>query len=155
MRLGEQTNGISCEYEMQERMCEWLEAKELKYRDEVRVQEVGRIADFLVVKANKLINIEAKCNDYACMMKQLCDHSDYCDYSFAFITNYSMTPKDFKEKLAKRGYGLIVWDNETKTITEVLESHHNKPQRKDLKTKYYEYVSLAINSISSKPKTGF
>ena len=135
------TNGISCEYEMQHAFKLWLDKKKLKYVDELLVKDVGRRADFLVLKqGNGIINIEAKCNDFDCMMKQLNDHAIYCDYSFAFIPDYPFTPMWFKEQLAKYGYGLIVWNTEDKVITEVLEAHHNKPSNKQLKEKIINIV---------------
>jgi hypothetical protein len=144
MRLGYMTNGISCEYEMQDAFKLWLEQKELKYVDELLIKDVGRIADFLALKPSKgIINIEAKCNDFDCMMKQLNDHATYCDYSFAFIPDYPLTPKHFKEELARLGYGLIVWNSKAKVITEVLEAHHNKPPNKKLKKKITEIVREA------------
>jgi len=136
MRLGQSTNSSPCEYEMQEKFCEWLDSRGLRYIDELRVKEVKRIADFIVLKSgNGLINIEAKCDDFACMIKQLDDHSKYCNYSFAFIQSRSITPKLFKRKLSDKGYGLIIFNWETREITEVLEAHRNKVELKNLNTK--------------------
>ena len=141
MRLGHLTNGTSCEYEMQDAFKLWLEDKGLVYVDELLVKSVGRRADFLAIKEGKgIINIEAKCNDFTCMMNQLDDHATYCDYSFAFIPDYPLTPKAFKDKLAERGYGLIVWNYELKVITEVLEAHHNKPKNKELRKEVIKIV---------------
>jgi hypothetical protein len=125
MRIGRQTNGISCEWHMQRKLKAWLEGKELKYIDELRVAGLGRIPDFLVIKAGHLINIEAKCNDFECLLDQMDDNSNYCDYSFAFIPDYSLTPIWFKKRLMNSGYGLIVFNYNDETITEVLEAHHN------------------------------
>lgn len=141
MKIGRLTNGISCEYKMQDKMKEWLMEKDLSFKPEVYVKEVNRRADFLVHKdCRKLINIEAKCNDFICMMAQLQNHSKYCDYSFAFIPDYPMTPKWFKKELAEKGYGLIVYNVEKEIITEVLEAHINKPLLKKLKEKMLKLI---------------
>lgn len=140
MKLGKLSNMISCEYEMQDKMKEWLGYKKLIYVDEKRIKEVSRIADFLVIKGNKLINIEAKCNDFDCMLKQLNSHSLYCDYSFAFIPDYPLTPKWFKKRLTELNYGLIVYNTDLKIITEVLEAHYNKPKLKDLRKYTIKYI---------------
>lgn len=133
MRLGRLTNGVSCEFKMQEVMGEWLSGLGYRYAAEYRVKEVSRVADFLAIRASKgLINIEAKCMDFECMMQQLDDHAQYCDYSFAYIPDYAPTPKWFKEGLTKKGYGLIVYNYSQGTITEALESHVNTVKFKDL-----------------------
>ncbi len=133
MRLGRHTNGISCEYDMQDAFKKWLISKEIPFMDELRVREVHRIADFVLLKGKKLVNVEAKCNDFTCMLKQLDDHSKYCDYCFAYIPDYSITPSWFKGLLAKKGYGLIVYNYENGTVTEVLEAHYKSPVEKELK----------------------
>ena len=125
MKIGRSTNAISCEYEMQSAMREWLQ--ELIYIDELRVKEVGRIPDFLIQKKiGGLINIEAKCNAFDKLFYQMKDNAKYCNYSFAFIPDYCFTPKWFKKELLELGYGLIVYNIERKVITEVLEAHINK-----------------------------
>lgn len=122
------TNGISCELEMQDKMSEWISMKNMPYAKEVQVREVGRIADFLLLYDDvSLVNIEAKCNNFYCLINQLNDHAKYCDYSFAFIPDYSLTPKWFKSVLSEKGYGLIIYNYNSKSITEVLEAHFNKP----------------------------
>lgn len=126
MRLGRLTNTVSCEYKMQATMGNWLNRRGFSFLAEVRVPDVSRIADFLVISDNSLVNIEAKCNDFDCMLKQLDDHAQYCDYSFGFIPDYSMTPRWFKERLLQKGYGLIVYNYKGDHITEVLEAHKNK-----------------------------
>lgn len=134
MRIGHLTNGISCEYQMQDSLKEWLKSKNLVFIDEFRIGQIKRIPDFLVFKPGKgLINIEAKCNAFECLLSQLDDNSAFCDYSFAFITDICMTPQWFKEKLLRSGYGLIVYNREEKIITEVLEAHRNKNINRDLK----------------------
>ena len=134
MKIGKLSNTISCEYEMQDKMKDWILSLEIPFVDELLVKEVNRRADFLLLKnQTQLINIEAKCNDFACMIKQLNDHSQYCDYSFAFIPDYPLTPKWFKEELLKSGYGLIAYNSKSKVITEVLEAHANKPINKELR----------------------
>ena len=136
MRIGRATNGHSCEWEMQLKMCEWLNHNKILFKDEIRVSEIGRIADFiLLINGNQLVNIEAKCNAFDCLLKQLDDHAIYCDYSFAFITDVCLTPKWFKLKLIDKGYGLIVYNTTGQTITEVLEAHSNKPRQKNIRHK--------------------
>jgi hypothetical protein len=134
MKIGKLTNSISCEYEMQDKMSDWINDKGIPFIDEYRVSEVSRIADFLLLKdQSQLINIEAKCNDFECMIKQLNDHAQYCDFSFAFIPDYPATPRWFKNELLGKGYGLIVYNIASKIITEVLEAHSNKPINKELR----------------------
>lgn len=133
MRIGRATNGISCEYAMQDKLKAWLIRKELKFIDEFWVAEASRIPDFLVLKDGHLINIEAKCNDFATMLRQLDDNSAFCDYSFAYITDCSLTPEWFKKRLHGSKYGLIVYNYDQDIITEVLEAHINKSIDKQLK----------------------
>ena len=133
MRLGRLTNGTSCEYSMQESFSKWLKRRQLRFKDEVRVPKVHRVADFLIIKNNSLINVEAKCIDLMCLIKQLEDHSIYADYSFAFIPDYTMTPKWFKSRLMKNGFGLIIFNFEKKVVTEVLEAHKNNNTDKELR----------------------
>lgn len=154
MRIGKLSNTIANEYEMQEYFVKWLKWVQSEYvrkrflgrlhfKSEVRVSEVGRVADFLLYHTdNQLINVEAKCHDFKTVLKQMDDHATYCDYSFAFIPDYALTPKWFKEELLKRNMGLIVYNYETKCVTEVFEAHHNKPQNRELRTKYIQIVKL-------------
>jgi|GEM_PF-5345463 len=145
MRLGHSTNGISCEFEMQDHFKKWLQKKELMFIDEFHVSEVSRRADFLILKAgNGLINVEAKCNHHEEMMRQLKDHARYCDYSFAFIPDYCITSKWTKRKLIEYGFGLIIYNLDKKIITEALEAHHNKPKEKDLKSSVIRRMKLEI-----------
>lgn len=125
MRLGRVTNGVSCEGRMQGVMGTWLKGRGFAFLSEVRVPDVSRIADFLLVSDGRLVNIEAKCLDFGCMLKQLDDHAKYCDYCFAYIPDYAPTPRWFKERLVAKGYGLIVYNYEGKHVTEVLEAHKN------------------------------
>ena len=146
MRLGRLTNGISCEFKMQDDMKLWLSGLGYTFEVEYRVREVSRVADFLAIRASKgLINIEAKCMDFECMdfecmMKQLDDHAQYCDYSFAYIPDYAPTPKWFKEDLTKKGYGLIVYNYSGGTITEALESHVNTVKYRDLRSRIIHQI---------------
>ena len=132
MKLGRHTNGLTCEWDMQRRFIEWLQSDylsryDLEFIDELHIPEVKRIADFIVWKpGNGLINIEAKGNVNSILYHQLKDHAKYCNYSFAFIPDYTLTPRWFKQKLTEYGWGLIVFNFDTKEITEVLESHKNK-----------------------------
>lgn len=148
MRLGRHTNGIHCEADMQKAFIAWMDTvidlwnnkpfvqRRIVMADEVSVPEVNRIADFLVVYGNKgLVNIEAKCNDLNTLMKQLNDHATYCDYCFAYLPDYSLTPQWFKTALAEHGYGLIVYNWKTGAITEALEAHQNKKLNRPLRAK--------------------
>ncbi len=139
MRIGRCSNGDSHEWDMQAKFKLWLENLELfdynnykfekiniSFIDELTVNEVGRRADFIVWRpGNGLINIEAKTHATSILIQQLNDHAKYCDYSFAFIANYTMTPKWFKKQLCEKGYGLIVYDYKTGYIMEALEAHKN------------------------------
>lgn len=163
MRLGKLTNGIACEWEMQAALSLFLDKKNkaeyelaerykfvrgiykykpryLIYKDEVRVREVHRIADFLIVKGGRLINIEAKCTDWACLFKQLEDHATYCNYCFAYIPDYAPTPVWFKRKLVDKGYGLIIYNYKSGKVTEVLEAHQNKVSNKELRKQMIQTI---------------
>lgn len=150
MRLG----GIyvhSNEILMQEVFSAWIGKKErYSFRAEVRVREVKRIADFLLVRnSGTLINVEAKSENLDCLLKQMADHATYCDYSFALISDYCVTPRWFKEKLLALGYGLIVFNEDRYkrggVITEALEAHHNKNTNMDLRNK----LILQVRGIKS------
>ena len=138
MRIGRHTNALTCEIEMQARFMAWLRSDylsryDLEFIDELRIPEVGRIADFIVWKpGNGLINIEAKGTINSTLYHQLKDHSLYCDYSFAFIPDYAIVPKWFKRKLYEYNWGLIVFNYRTKEITEAIEAHKNKEINKNL-----------------------
>ena len=136
MKISHLTNNISCELEMQEKMCQWLSGIEEVscWKDEMFIKGIGRRADFLILKENLLINIEAKSTVNETLIRQLDDHATYCDYCFAFIPNFSLTPKWFKKDLVKKGYGLIIYDYRQKTISEALEAHHNKPSEKNIRS---------------------
>lgn len=147
MRLGHLTNGISCEYKMQSLFKEWLIKKELLFVDEFYVSNVSRRPDFLILKdGNKLINVEAKCNNLDTLVRQMVDNALYCDYTFAFIPDYCNTPEWFKEKLLNSKYGVIIYNFEHEIITEVLEAHKNKYIERPLR----KYI---INKIKQKYKT--
>jgi hypothetical protein len=133
MRLGYFTNGVSCEYDMQSKMSIWLKGKEEMFIDEFYIPEISRRPDFLIIRSGQLINIEAKCNNHDEMMRQLRDNAKYCNYSFAYIPDYSLTSRDFKRQLLSSGFGLIIYNYKLKIITEVLESHHNDAHDKVLK----------------------
>lgn len=143
MRLGKHTNGISCEMAMQEVFPAWVRSLEIKtWKDsynnyqcfpEVYVPEVSRRPDFLLLRKNKLINVEAKSNNFNHLINQMLDNAKYCDYSFAFIPDYSLTTTWFKHNLQKHGFGLIMYNYKTQRITEALEAHHNNGLDKSLK----------------------
>ena len=145
MKLGYQTNGISCEFEMQNKLVKWLENSNLEFKAEVSVKEVNRRADFLVLRYGRLINIEAKCNDFVCLIGQLNSHAIYCDYCFAYIPDYAFTPKWFKKQLAEKGYGLIIYNNDLKVVTEVLEAHLNKSKNKEIREKTIKKLTIFKN----------
>lgn len=135
MRIGKLTNSISCEYEMQDKMKGWLNNLSIMFLDEFYVKKASRRPDFLLLKnQDQLINIEAKCNDLVCLIRQMQDNAVYCDYSFAFIPDYCNTTRDFKDDLLTNGFGLIIYNFQNKTITEVLEAHFNNPKDRDLRS---------------------
>lgn len=156
MRIGHYTNNISCEYHMQDKMKEWLTNKNLPFIDELTIPNLGRRADFLLLKES-LINIEAKCNDFHCLIIQLRSHATYCDYCFAFIHDHSLTPIWFKRALTDNGFGLIVYNYDNEVITEVLESHYNKGRDKNLnqfiRNKVYELYKKSIELNKNKQLT--
>jgi hypothetical protein len=138
MRIGYITNSVSCEYKMHDILKIWLQEKGLKYIHELNIigLQVQRIPDFLVWKpGNGLINIEAKCIDLDCMIKQIRDNAKYCHYSFAYIPDYINTSRDFKRALFNEGYGLIIYNYSAAIITEVLEAHQNKEIDRELQKK--------------------
>jgi hypothetical protein len=132
------SSSISCEFEMQDAFSAFLEGKKIPYVAEAHVPQVGRIADFLILKNDKLINVEAKCHDFKCVMQQLRSHSMYCDYSFAYIPDYCLTPKWFKKELMESGFGLIAYNVNTKIVTEVFEAHINKGLSKTLRDNWVD-----------------
>lgn len=134
MRLGLHTNGRSNEYEIQDAMKVFLSDLRITFVEEFHVKEVQRRADFLLIK-NGLVNVEAKCQDWKTLFEQLKDHATYCDYCFALIPDYCLTPVWFKKKLVEKGYGLLVHNLKKNVITEVLEAHYNKPENKKLRSK--------------------
>jgi len=97
---------------------------------ELGTRGTGRIADFLLFDGVRLINVEAKCQDFTTLLDQLADHALYCDYCFALIPDYSFTPEWFKQKLLSSKYGLLVYNYRQKVVTEVLEAHSNRPPDK-------------------------
>lgn len=145
MRIGHATNGRNCEFEMQSKLKDWLTDKDEMFIDEFFVGEVGRRPDFLVLKpGNGLINIEAKCNDLVCLISQMRDNARYCDYSFAYIPDYCLTPKEFKHELLNYGFGLIIYNTTHKVITEVLEAHKNKEVNKMVRSNVIYCMKKAL-----------
>lgn len=156
MRLGSHTNGTNCEFKMQAVFKAWLGSEdmsywELEFIDEMTVREVYRRADFLIWKpGNGLINVEAKSNVTETLIEQLDDHAKYCDYSFAYIPDYSMTPRWFKSFLVQRGYGLIVYNYHKNLVTEVLEAHRNTKPDLNLREIVLQRMRLKIKLMSSR-----
>ena len=150
MRVGKHDNGTSCEYKMQDVMKKWLTEKELTFIDEFYVSEVSRRPDFLIVKGNTIINIEAKCNNLGEMMNQIRDNATFCNYSFAYIPDYCMTPVWFKRVFINSGVGLIVFNYEHEIITEVLEAHQNKNVHRDIQTAIVQRIKKELMSRKSK-----
>ena len=144
MKIGYSTNGISCEFFMQDKMKDWLINKDCEFIDEFYVPEIKRRPDFLIIKSGQLINIEAKCNNHEEMMRQLTDNAKYCDYSFAYIPDCCLTSLDFKRLLLSSKFGLFVFNYKQEIITEVLESHHNKEHNKELKKIVIERVRIEL-----------
>jgi hypothetical protein len=146
MRIGLLTNGRADELEMQSKMIEWLRDKNIPFADEVTVLDRKRRADFLLLKdGNQLINIEAKSVAFGSIIHQLEDHATYCDYCFAFIPDYAPTPLWFKTAMELNGFGLIVYNHESKVITEALEAHHNRPKNKAMRHNACELVRKKFN----------
>lgn len=129
---------------MQRVFKEWLESKNIEHIDEFTVGQVQRRADFLLLKGGSLINVEAKCHPSDILMAQLKDHAAYCDYSFALLPDFCMTPVWWKKSLVEHGYGLIIYNYDNYTITEVLEAHHNKPQNKWVRSNVTLMIRQAI-----------
>lgn len=145
MRICKHTNGISCEFEMQAKLNEWLVKKELTFIDEMFISEISRRPDFLVqVPGNGLINIEAKCNNLNEMLLQLKDNSVYCDYSFAYIPDYSIVSKYVKNEILKNGFGLFVYNKEVKIVTEALEAHKNKGVNRSLQKAVLHRIKMEL-----------
>lgn len=116
-------------------------------KDEFLISQVGRRADFLMISpSGRLINVEAKCNDFSTMLRQLDDHAQYCNYCFAYIPDYSLTPEWFKKTLAKKGYGLIVYNHKKGVVTEVFEAHQNKNIDNQLRNDVINLVRKAIKA---------
>jgi hypothetical protein len=149
MRIGRSTNGVSCEFKMQKDFVAWLVERDLQFIDEIYVSEVSRRPDFLINNGGQLVNVEAKCNDFRCMLNQLKDNSAFCDYSFAFITDVCLTPQWFKKALLESQFGLIVYNFKNGAITEVLEAHQNK--NIDRKMKQIVLEKIKKESIKRKP----
>jgi hypothetical protein len=136
MKFGEISNTNHCEYKMQEVLERWLIKKNINYIREFNVSEVNRIPDFLIKTfQNGLVNVEAKCYNYAEMICQLKDNSIYCNYSFAYIMSNALTPLVFKRALIDNKFGLIVYDELNETCVEVLEAHLNRGVDKELQKK--------------------
>lgn len=125
MRLGISTNVRSNELEMQELLEVWLRSKSIRFIAEYYVPEVSRRPDFLLIN-DGLINIEAKTNPTKLFMQQMIDNAQYCNYTFALIPDFCLTPMWFKQDLIKNGFGLIVFNHKTEEFTEALEAHRNK-----------------------------
>ena len=94
---------------------------------------------------NQLINIEAKSVAFGSLIHQLEDHATYCDYRFAFIPDYTLTPLWFKTSMERSGFGLIVYNLELKVVTEALEAHHNHPTKKAIRHDACELVRKRFN----------
>lgn len=144
MRLGIETNGSSNEFMMQDAFEIWIKEHNehykknygfwtIKYKREVHVKEVNRIADFLMLSENRLINIELKTNPSQILIDQLRDHKKYCDYCFALVPDFCKMPRWFNEALVKNGFGLYVYNNQYETFTEALPAFYNKPEYKGIR----------------------
>jgi len=148
LKIGRLTSTIHVEYQMQDDFQKYLEEIELlriqrnnriniqpivAFARELHVPEIGRIADFLILSGSRLVCVEAKCYNLAKMICQLDDHAKYADYCFAYILDYTITPRHIKERLINSGYGLIVYNEAKGIVTEVLEAHQNKKTDKALR----------------------
>lgn len=120
-----------------------------EYFEQIRIPEVRRVSD-LVVKCEKsrLINIEFKLSDYACVMRQAKDHLRWADYSYicAPINSLEIFPQSFVLELIERGIGLIVGNE--KTFVEVFRAKHNTYKKGKVK----EFRLNVLNRINKKAK---
>lgn len=146
----ESNGGFNCEYEMQDALDELLKKRphHFYYKREVRVKEVGRIADFLIYDSEgRLINIEAKCYGFGKLVEQMKDHKTYCDYNYAFILENAITSKDFKKELLENYFGLLIYNHDTKAITEALGTHKNHKLNRELRDKMIKIILDKTTSI--------
>ena len=140
MRIGRETNGVSCEDLMHVAFEKWLIKKGIQYKREVSVREVSRRADFLLWYDSKLINVEAKCNDVSCAISQVTDHSRYCDYAFLLLPDYCIIPKWAIREIQSKEIGLIMYNYESETITEALPAFYNKGRDGKIRRKYINII---------------
>lgn len=120
---------------------DWVKGE---FFEQVRVPEIGRISDLVVCCGERrLINIEFKLGDYACLENQCIDHLKWADYSYACVPiNWlRIYPQSFCESLLRRGIGLIVGSKDT--FIEVFRAKHNTykaGKSKELRTKVYRTI---------------
>ena len=147
MRIGYETNGANFEYEMQDAFEAWLVKKNVQYQREITTKEVSRRADFLLIENNRLINVEAKCNQLENVIAQSRDHSIYCDYCFILISDIGVITKDNIKQIQQYGVGIIVYNFRSKAITEVFPAFYNKGRNGKIRKKY---MQLITNSATCK-----
>lgn len=115
-------------------LTDYASTHNLVYKREYTVKEVSRRADFIILKGGKqLVNVELKVVASKLLIDQLDSHAEYCDYCFACLPDFCLTPEWFKNMLCRKGYGLIVYNEKHKIITEVFEAHHQRPKNKQLR----------------------
>lgn len=142
MRIGPETNTRSNELHMQALYESHLqEMHGIKFLREVHVKEVSRIADFLLLQGNTLINVELKTNPSSVLIDQIKDHSYYCDYSFALVPDFCLIPKWFIGRLYNLGIGLIMFNKELEVFTEALPAFYNKGRKGTIKKKYIQIIN--------------
>lgn len=120
----------------------------IAFASEVHVPEIKRRADFLLVRKDKLVNVEAKVEINTILVEQLNDHAGYCDYCYALISNFTLTPSWFKKELLSKGYGLLVHNSSTGVVTEALEAHYNKGRDVKLRDAYRNVVRHRFKTMS-------
>lgn len=113
------------------------------FYEQVRVPEIGRISDLVIICQHRIVNIEFKLGDWKCLLSQSIDHLKWCDYSYVCvpINCLRMYPQVFCEELLKNGIGLIVGSNDT--FIEVFRARHNtfkNGKDKSLRSKVFSRI---------------
>ena len=105
-----------------------------EYFEQIRVPEIGRVSDLIIKCGKRLINVEFKLTDWACVLQQAKDHLKWADYSYVCLPSNQMThfPQSFCLQLIENGIGLIIGDNNT--FTEVFRAKHNTYKSKKIKS---------------------
>lgn len=103
-----------------------VKVEPLKIASQVRIPEVKRISDVVVVVTKgKIVNIELKIRDLAGVIKQATDHLHWADYSYICIPSWVFIPRRMYLELVKKGIGVLYWEPETK-LDEILPGSFNR-----------------------------